>query len=113
METMKAIGEYDNCSDLVVVAGSKNEIPADVDDKKLVLHGNCTRRHLKDHPDAMFIFGCPPAEPCLYMTMSTRSVVDGSGSQFSEYLRPRMAADQPVWRAYVEERAKEFYGEEE
>lgn len=112
METMKAIGEYEDRSDMVVVAGSKNTISPDIPDEKLVLHGNCTRRHLKDHPNALFIMGCPPAEPCLYMTLSTRSQIDGANGQLGEYCRPRMAADQPVWRAYVEERAKEFYAEE-
>ena len=109
METMKAIGEYEDRSDMIVVAGGKNELPADIDDKKLVLHGNCTKKHLKEHPDALFIFGCPPAEPCLYMTLSDRSIVDGSHGQLGEYCRPRMAKDQPVWRKYVEACAEEYY----
>lgn len=113
METMKAIGEYEDRSDMVVVAGSKNVIPADIPDEKLVLHGNCTRRHLKEHPNALFIFGCPPAEPCLYMTLSSRTQIDGANGQLGEVCRPRMAKDQPVWRKYVEERAKEFYGGEQ
>lgn len=111
METLKAIGDYERCSDMVVVAGGKNTIPEGVSDEKLVLHGNCTKKYLKDHPNALFIFGCPPAEPCLYMTISDRKVVDGANGQLGEYCRPRMAADQPVWRKYVEEQAEKYYGE--
>lgn len=110
METLKAIGDYERRSDMVVVAGGKNTVGADVPDEKLVLHGNCTRRHLRDHPNALFIEGCPPAEPCLYMTVSDASLVDGKDGQLGEYCRPRMAADQPVWRKYVEEQAEKFYG---
>ncbi|MCD7982371.1 MAG: hypothetical protein LUF32_08705 [Clostridiales bacterium] len=70
---------------------------------------NCTQKHLKQYPDALWINGCPPAESCLYMTISNRWLVDGANGQLDEYCRPRMAADQPVWRIFVEERAREFY----
>ena len=113
METLKAIGDYERRSDFTVVAGGKNVIPDDVDDKKLVLHGNCTRKYLKDHPNAIHIEGCPPSEPLLYMSISNGELVHGKGGQMSEYIRPRMAADQPVWRKYVEEQAKKFYGEQQ
>ena len=113
METLKAIGDYERRSDFTVVAGGKNVIPDDVDDRKLVLHGNCTRKYLKDHPNAIHIEGCPPSEPLLYMSISNGELVHGKGGQMSEYIRPRMAADQPVWRKYVEEQAKKFYGEQQ
>ena len=39
--------------------------------------------------------GCPPSEPLLYMSISNGELVHGKGGQMSEYIRPRMAADQP------------------
>ncbi len=111
METLKPLGFYEKCSDMTVVAGGKNTLPDGLDPKKVVLHGNCTKKHLKQYPDALFIEGCPPVEPALYMTISEGKLIDGSGDQFSTYVRPRMEADNPKWRAYVEEVAKEFYGE--
>ncbi len=111
METLKPLGFYDVCSDMTVVSGAKNTLPDGLDPKKIVLHGNCARKHLKQYPDAMFIQGCPPVEPCLYMTISNRELVDGSGDTMANYVRPRMAKDNPTWREYVEKLAKEFYGE--
>ncbi|NCB63529.1 MAG: DUF362 domain-containing protein [Clostridia bacterium] len=113
METLKAIGDYERRSDFTVVAGPKNVIPDDVKDEKLVLHGNCTRKYLKDHPNAIHIEGCPPSEPLLYMSLSNGELVHGKDGQMSEYIRPRMAADQPVWRKYVVEQAEKFYGAQE
>ena len=49
----------------------------------------------------------------LYMSISNGELVHGKGGQMSEYIRPRMAADQPVWRKYVEEQAQKFYGSQE
>ncbi len=109
METLKVIGDYERRSDFTVVAGGKNVIPEGVDDKKLVLHGNCTLKYLKGHPDAIHIEGCPPSEPLLYMSISNGELVHGKDGQMSEYIRPRMASDQPVWRKYVEEQAEKFY----
>lgn len=106
-------GGDNHLSDFVVVAGGKNEVPDEVPDEKLVLHGNCTRKYLKKHPNAIHIEGCPPSEPLLYMSISNGELVHGKGGQMSEYIRPRMAADQPVWRKYVEEQAQKFYGSQE
>ncbi|MCI8527292.1 MAG: hypothetical protein HFF17_15585, partial [Oscillospiraceae bacterium] len=49
--------------------------------------------------------------PLLYMSISNGELVHGKDGQMSEYIRPRMAADQPVWRQYVYEQAEKFYGE--
>lgn len=108
METLKAIGEYDAHSDMTIVAGSKNTLPADLDDKKILLHGNCARRHLKEHPDAMWIKGCPPGEGALYMSVVRQEVMDGREGQM-EWIRARMAEDAPSWRSYVEKEAEKFY----
>lgn len=108
MESLKAIGEYDRCSDSVIVVGGKNTLPDDVPEEKIFLHGNCTRKYLKDKPGANWLQGCPPGETALYMSVIRGEVIDGSGDQM-EWIRPRMQQDQPVWRAYVEEAAKTFY----
>ncbi len=50
-------------------ASGKNEIPKDIPDERIVLHGNCTRKYPKDHPNAYWILGCPPNEPALYLTV--------------------------------------------
>lgn len=109
METLKAIGKYEECSDTVIVAGGKNEVGADVDDAHLVLHGNCAYRHLKDHPGARWIKGCPPGEGCLYNTVAQRKLYDAQTDESMAFLRGQAAIDAPVWRAYVEKQAAEFY----
>ena len=111
MESLKAIGEYERCSDSVIVVGGKNTIPEGVPDEKIFLHGNCTKKYLKDHPGANFLMGCPPGETSLYMSVIRGEVIDGSGDQMS-WIRPRMAQDQPVWRSYVEKEAAKFYKKE-
>lgn len=106
METLKALGEYEKNTDKIIVCGSKNTLPEDYPDEKIVLHGNCTRRHLKDHPNALFIEGCPPGEPLLYNT-----VIEGRTGIDDYLIRKRMGDDQPAWRKYVDEQAKLFYGD--
>ena len=69
METLKALGIYEENKDMVIVAGGRNTLSPDTPDDKIILHGNCTRKHLKDHPGAFFLQGCPPGEGSLYMTV--------------------------------------------
>ena len=69
----EAIGDYERRSDFVVVAGGKNEVPDEVPDEKLVLHGNCTRKYLKKHPNAIHIEGCPPLSLCCICPSATAS----------------------------------------
>lgn len=108
METLKAIGDYDKRKDTIVVVGGKNQFPEDIDKKRsMVLHGNCTRKYLKQYPDAMFLPGCPPGEVAMYLAIS-----DDKVAETVEYARGRMEKDRPSWLDYVEHRAKEFYGEE-
>ncbi len=108
METLKAIGEYDKNSDKTIVIGPKKEIPEDIPPDKLVLHGNCTKK-FKDR--GLFIEGCPPAETCLYMTVSEGKVYNARPDNVG-HMRERMEEDEPMWRAYVNKKAKEFYGED-
>lgn len=52
----------------------------------------------------------PPGETGLYLTVKTGQVVDGEiPGCIENVIRPSMEADHPKWRAYVEQKAKEFY----
>ncbi len=110
METLKAIGEYEKNSHKTIVIGGGNadDIPKDIEGENLILHGNCTKRYLKDHPDALWIRGCPPAEPAMYYTVVYGKAFSDDPALAAE-IRPKLDANGPVWKAYVEERAKEFY----
>ena len=109
METLKAIGIYDENKDMVIVAGGRNTLSPDTPDEKIILHGNCTRKHLKDHPNAFFLQGCPPGEGSLYMTVVRKEAVVGQ-PELMPWIRHRMEEDAPAWRAYVEKEAAKFYG---
>lgn len=108
METLKALGVYDEHSDKTIIVGPRNELP-DKPKEKIFLHGNCTKRFADK---GMWIPGCPPGETGLYLSITEGQVVDGEiPGCIENVIRPRMAADQPKWRAYVDEKAKEFYGD--
>jgi len=112
METLKAIGEYEKNSDMTMVIGGRNDPPVGKQGDKVILHGNCTRKYLKQCPDALFIQGCPPGEGALYMTTLRKEPMDGREGQM-EWIRPRMEQDAPAWRAYVEKEAEKFYGKKQ
>jgi len=109
METLKAIGVYDDNTDMVVVAGGRNTLSPDTPDEKILLHGNCARKHLKEHPNAFFLQGCPPGEGSLYMSVLRKEAMTGKPEQM-HWIRERMEIDAPAWRSYVEKEAEKFYG---
>ena len=109
METLKALGIYEENKDMVIVAGGRNTLSPDIPDDKIILHGNCTRKHLKDHPGAFFLQGCPPGEGSLYMTVVRKEAVVGQ-PELMPWIRHRMEEDAPAWRSYVEKEAAKFYG---
>jgi uncharacterized protein (DUF362 family) len=111
METLKAIGVYEERKDTVVVIGGKNHIPEDIPDEKIILHGNCTKKYSKEHPNAIWIKGCPPAEPCLYSSVSERVQNDAQSEENVAHLRALMAEHHPIWESYVEAQAEKFYKE--
>lgn len=108
MEELKAVDAYDENAGMTVVIGGLNEIPEDIPDEKIVLHGNCTKKYLKQHPNAYHILGCPPNEPALYLTIQRHETVDGTGEQEEEIIRPCMARDAQVWRDYVFQKFEEY-----
>ena len=109
MEELKAVNEYDKNAGMTIVAGPKNVVPDDIPDEKIVLHGNCTKKYLKNHPNAYWILGCPPNEPALYLTVQRKETINGMGDQEEEIIRPCMKRDEPVWREYVFKAAEEYY----
>lgn len=110
METLKALGVYEEKSDISILVGPRNELP-DKPKDKIVLHGNCTKRFADK---GMWIPGCPPAEVGLYLTITEGVVCDPDTPGIAEnIIRPRMAADQPKWRAYVDKLAEKFYSSQE
>ena len=109
MEELKAVDEYDKNAGMTIVVGPKNEVPKDIPDEKIVLHGNCTKKYLKDHPNAFWILGCPPNEPALYLTVQRKETINGMGDQEDEIIRPCMARDAEVWRKYVFDAAEQYY----
>lgn len=108
MEELKAVNAYDENAGMTVVIGGLNEIPADIPDEKIVLHGNCTKKYLKQHPNAYHILGCPPNEPALYLTIQRHETIDGTGDQEDEIIRPCMARDAQVWHDYVFQKFEEY-----
>ena len=81
METLKAIGIYDENKGMTIVAGCDNKLDPNTPDEKIILHGNCTRRHLKEHPKAYFLPGCPPGEGSLYMSILRKEAMTGKPEQ--------------------------------
>lgn len=108
MEELKAVNAYDENAGMTVVIGGLNDIPADIPDEKIVLHGNCTKKYLKQHPNAYHILGCPPNEPALYLTIQRHETIDGTGDQEDEIIRPCMARDAQVWHDYVFRKFDEY-----
>lgn len=107
METLKALGIYEEKSDISILCGPRNELP-DKPADKIILHGNCTKRY-KDK--GMFIPGCPPGETGMYLSIKLGHVVDGEiPGCIENEIRPNMNADHPIWESYVTKKAEEFYG---
>ena len=107
-QALKALDLYDEKSDCSILVGPRNQLP-DKPKEKIFLHGNCTKRYADK---GNFIPGCPPGETGLYLSIRQGRVVDGEiPGDMENVIRPGMEADHPIWTAYVNKKAEEFYGE--
>lgn len=100
MEKLKALGEYDKNTDAVVVLGAKKSIPEDIPPERLILCGNCTAKY-RDRGIA--VHGCPPSEPHIVWAIVDREDQNGIDDGF----RARMAREEPIWSAYIDQKVKE------
>lgn len=100
MEKLKALGEYDKNTDAVIVLGAKREIPEDIPPERLILCGNCTAKYRKR---GVAVHGCPPSEPHIAWAIVDRMDQTEIGPGFRE----RMAAEEPIWNAYIEQKVRE------
>lgn len=115
METLKASGSYAGNTDMAIVVGRKTpeemeEIKAKHPADKLILHGNCLRRYMKD---GIFVEGCPPAEGGLKnavemkKTLTDATITEDDIKQII-YLKER---DKPLWHQYVMKEAEKYKAE--
>jgi uncharacterized protein (DUF362 family) len=94
MEKLKALGEYDKNTDAVVVLGAKAEVP-DVPKERLILVGNCLKKH---RSKGVTVNGCPPSEPHVAWAIIDRE----DQMEIQDYLRDRMAEEEEPWNAYID-----------
>jgi hypothetical protein len=109
MEKLRAVKEYDNHQDLTIVVGGKEPIPEGIPDDKLILYGNCTKHWKKEHPDALWVAGCPAGETALLNAICFHRACNDAEPETVSFVRGEMDRTQPIWREYVDKKAKEFY----
>ncbi|MBV7273327.1 DUF362 domain-containing protein [Clostridium sp. PL3] len=104
MEKLKALGEYEKNKDAIIVLGAKKELP-DVPKERLILCGNCLT---KWRSKGVAVHGCPPSEPHIAWAVIDRE----DQTEIGEGFRERMAAEEPIWNAYIDKIVKEKRKEE-
>jgi uncharacterized protein (DUF362 family) len=104
MEKLKALGEYEKNKDVHVFVGRKKEIPEGLDPEKVLLFGDCLKKHRKK---GILAEGCPPLEPHPLWAIVDRKSYSGMGPGFRE----RMAEEGPPFDAYMEKLKKEKQAE--
>lgn len=112
METMKANGMFDKNTDMTIVVGRKTPeefeaIKATTTPDKLVLHGNCLRRYMKD---GIFVEGCPPAEGGLKNAIAIKKTLteQTTTKEDIEKIIALKEADKPLWHDYVMKEAEKY-----
>ena len=95
MEKLKALNQYDDNTDAVILVGRKKEIPQGIDPKKLILVGDCLKMH-RNH--GLHVQGCPPGEPAPHWAIVDRWVpedIDLEDPAVGELVRARMESETP------------------
>ncbi len=95
MEKLKALGEYEKNKDIHIFVGRKKEIPKGLDPKKVLLFGDCLKKH---RGKGIFAAGCPPLEPHPLWAIVDRE----DHTEMESYFRKRMAEEGPPFEAYME-----------
>jgi uncharacterized protein (DUF362 family) len=94
MEKLKALGEYGKNTDAVICLGAKDELP-DVAKERLILCGNCLRKH---RAKGVAVHGCPPSEPHVAWAIIDREDQTDIGPGFRE----RMHSEEEPWNRFIE-----------
>jgi uncharacterized protein (DUF362 family) len=108
MEKLRALGQYDDNADAVILAGRKKEIPEGIDPNKLILIGDCLRKHKKK---GLFVEGCPPGEPAPHWAIVDRWVpeeIDLEDPAIGEFVRERMKSETPQFVEHMHKLKSEW-----
>jgi hypothetical protein len=95
MEKLRALGQYDDNTDAILLVGRKKEIPQEVDPNKLILIGDCLKTHRKR---GIFVEGCPPGEPAPHWAIVDRFTPEGidlEDPNIGKLVRERMKNETP------------------
>jgi uncharacterized protein (DUF362 family) len=95
MEKLKSLNQYDDNTDATILVGRKKEIPEGIDREKLILVGDCLKKHRKQ---GLFVEGCPPGEPAPHWAIVDRWVPEGIDLEdpaIGEMVRERMQSETP------------------
>lgn len=104
MEKLKALDEYQKNKDIHIFVGRKKELPEGVDPEKVLLFGDCLKKH---RGKGILAEGCPPLEPHPLWAILDRKNQAGMGPGFRE----RMAEEGPPFEKYIEKLKKERLAE--
>jgi hypothetical protein len=95
MEKLRALNQYDDNTDATILVGRKKEIPEGIDPDKLILVGDCLKKHKKK---GLFVEGCPPGEPAPHWVLVDRFApedIDLEDPAIGEMVRARMDEETP------------------
>ena len=100
IEKLKSLNEYDKNQDVTIFVGRKKEIPEGLDPYKVILFGDCLKKHRKK---GIFAGGCPPLEPHPLWAIVDRKDYIEMGPGFRE----RMAEEAPAFETHMEKLVQE------
>ena len=95
MEKLRALGQYDDNTDATILVGRKKEIPEGISPDKLILIGDCLKKHKSK---GLFVEGCPPGEPLPHWVIVDRFApegIDPEDPEVAKFVRGRMEAETP------------------
>jgi len=109
MEKLRALNQYDANSEVTILVGRKKEIPQGIDPDKLVLVGDCLKKHKKH---GIHVMGCPPGEPAPHWAIVDRwspgDDIDLDDPGLGELVRARMEEETPAFVEHMHKLKAEF-----